>query len=86
MARSLPQLSQPERVSAMHRRHWDEALVLAVGYGYEQATLHRVPPPSFPECTDAEDYIPYSQVRLVGAPFGNDPGAGAYRLPLRESW
>ena len=86
MASSLPQLSQPERVAAMHRRHWDEALVLAVGYGYEQATLHRVPPPSFPECTDAEAYIPYSQVRLVRTPCGSDPGAGAYPLPLRESW
>ena len=46
----------------MHRRHWDEAMVLAVGYGYEQATKHRVPPPSFPECTEAEPYIPYSEV------------------------
>ena len=48
---------------AVHRRHWDEAMVLAVGYGYEQATKHRVPPPSFPECTEAQEYIPYSQVR-----------------------
>ena len=48
---------------AVHRRHWDEAMVLAVGYGYEQATKHRVPPPSFPECTEAQEYIPYSPVR-----------------------
>ena len=67
----------------MHRRHWDEALVLAVGYGYEQATLHRVPPPSFPECTEAEEYIPYSQVGLVTTP--SDMGAGACHTPLQDS-
>lgn len=46
----------------IHGRHWDEGTLFAVAYAYEQATMHRVPPPSFPECTGQKPFVPYSEV------------------------
>jgi len=34
-------------------RPWSEATLLAIGYGYEQATHHRVPPPTTPPLTES---------------------------------
>ena len=56
----LPRSPTPSRRTAkgmpaglqLLARPFAEGLLLRVAYAYEPATLHRRPPPLFPECTD----------------------------------